>query len=149
MYCDSQGVSSHITSIFLAAKRSGFLRWCRRRRKDGLSVEIPERYTRAGGRETLYFRAIRPAAKWARFTATGKGLLLSELVDDNTIEVLSAHYLNSQVALRDIAEAWQEIPGLAEEVARGLRPTVLDAKGKVLSGSPIKGSLPDGRLRGI
>lgn len=141
IYSDPQGVVSHITGIFLSPRRSGFLRWCQKPRKAGLGIEIPEQYTRSNSPEILHFRAIRPAAKWARFTATGKGLLLSELIDDNTIEVLSSHYLNSQVAMRDLAEAWQEIPGLADEVARGLRPTALNRHGEVISGLPISREL--------
>lgn len=148
LYSDPDDVNTHINSIFRAQRRSGFLRWCQRRRKPSLSIEIPEQYTRINAPEALYFRAIRPAAKWARYIATGKGLLLSELVDDNTIEVLSAHYLNSQVALRDIAQAWQEVPGLAEEVARGLRPTALDNNGRVVSGPPISRELAQNAMKG-
>lgn len=141
IYSDPEQIISHITGIFQSPKLSGFKRWCQRTRKAGLEIGIPEQYIRADAPEVLRFRAIRPAAKWARFIATGKGLLLSELVDDNTIEVLSAHYLNSHVALRDIAEAWQEIPGLAEEVARGLRPTALDRRGGIVTGQPISREL--------
>lgn len=148
VYSDPEDIATHINSIFQAQRRSGFLRWCLRERKPGLLIEVPEQYTRINAPEALYFRAIRPAAKWARYVATGKGLLLSELVDDNTIEVLSAHYLNSQVALRDIAEAWQDIPGLAEEVARGLRPTALDSNGHVISGPPISRELAQKAMDG-
>lgn len=137
VYIDTADHASHMTSIFSSVRRSGFLRWCQVERKAGLSVELPEIFTRAAEPDALYFRAIRPAAKWAKFMATGKGLLLSELVDDNTIEVLSAHYLNSQVAMRDIAEAWKEIPDIAEEVARGLRPTAIDRNGSIIAGRSI------------
>lgn len=137
VYIDPANQPSHITSTFSSVRRSGFLRWCQIERKAGLSINLPERFTRADKPDALYYRAIRPAAKWAKFMATGKGLLLSELVDDNTIEVLSAHYLNSQVAMRDIAEAWKEIPDIAEEVARGLRPTAIDGNGNIISGREI------------
>lgn len=114
-----------------------FLRWCQESRKAGLEIDIPDQYTRAQGRVRLSFRAIRPTAKWAKYQATGKGLLLRELADDHTVEVLAAHYLNSDVAMRDIGDAWGHIADIAEEVARGLRPTVLDRQGRVVSGKPI------------
>ncbi|MFQ1000483.1 hypothetical protein [Modestobacter sp. SSW1-42] len=128
------GTSSRIELAF--ADRVGTLRqWCEQPRKPGLQIAIPDRYADPSSR--LGYQAIRPAAKWAKFMASGKGLLLSELVDDNTVEVLSAHYLNSDVAMRDIGQAWAQVPGLAEEVARGLRPTALDRLGNVVSGQPI------------
>lgn len=110
----------------------GLRAWCEHLRDDGRSVAVDPIYQGEGA--NLPYRAIRPAAKWARFVATGGGLLLSELVDDNTIEVLSAHYLNSEVAMRDIGEAWAQVPNLAEEVARGLRPTLVDHGGEVIAG---------------
>lgn len=122
------------------AGRYSFKAWCAEARKPGLQVAVHEQYVRANKPIRLTYRAIRPAAKWAKYEATGKGRLLSELADDNTVEVLAAHYLNSEIAMRDIGEAWMEIPGLAEEVARGLRPTVLDRNGTVVSGEPITSS---------
>ena len=35
------------------------------------------------------------------------------------------------------AEAWKEIPDIAEEVARGLRPTAIDGNGNIISGREI------------
>ncbi|QSE86135.1 hypothetical protein [Rhodococcus koreensis] len=124
-----------VSAVFDEGKnKMTFLAWCQHPRKPGLDFSIPTKFTRGESPDPLHYRAIRPAAKWARFTATGKGMLLSELVDDNTIETLAAHYLNSEVAMRDIAEAWQDIPGMAEEVARGLRPTAINNDGAVVSG---------------
>lgn len=122
-------VSAHRQS----SNENTFRAWCQYERQDGSTVEIDPRYEDA----RLPYRAIRPAAKWARFVATGGGLLLQELVDDNTVETLSAHYLNSAVAMRDIAESFMVIPNLAEEVARGLRPTLVDRDGAVISGRPL------------
>lgn len=124
-----------ISSVFTRSD-SSMLNWCQRTRKPGLAIQLPERYTRDEDRDKLSYRVIRPAAKWAKFVASGKGLLLGELVDDNTVQVLSAHYLNSETAMRDIGEAWADITTLAEEVARGLRPTAVDSSGNVVSGPP-------------
>ncbi len=122
--------------LFHVAKQNlhslNFLKWCHLPRKRALRIEVPAQY--ADKAQPLLFKAIRPAAKWAQFQATGKGLLLSGVVDDNTIEVLSAHYLNGATAMLDIAEAWKDIPNLAEEIARGLRPVVVDEDGQVISG---------------
>jgi hypothetical protein len=126
-----------ITPVFVR-KESSFRAWCERVRKPGLGIELPEKYTRTEDPQTLTYRAIRPAAKWAKFIATGKGLLLSDLVDDNTVEVLSGHYLNSDIAMRDIGEVWGDIATLAEEIARGLRPVALNSNGEVVSsGAPL------------
>lgn len=132
----AEGDTYVVQSIFKGGDQ-GFLKWCQHSRRGGLAITIPDRYTRAVDPDWLTYRAIRPAAKWARYTATGKGLLLSELVDDNTIETLSAHYLNSEVAMRDIGESWQHITTIAEEVARGSRPTVVNRQGDVVSGRGI------------
>ncbi|TCJ21643.1 hypothetical protein [Nocardioides jejuensis] len=115
----------------------GLRAWCATVRGDGRTVDVDPFYD---GGPDLSYRALRPSAKWARWAATGGGLLLSELVDDNTIETLSAHYLNNEIAMRDIGEAWAQVPSLAEEVARGLRPTAVDRAGTVLSGAPISSS---------
>ncbi|MDP5182249.1 hypothetical protein QOZ88_06335 [Blastococcus sp. BMG 814] len=126
-----------LDSAFAEQPRFNFLQWCQEVRKPGLNIDIPEQYTRKDARVRLTFRAIRPAAKWAKYQAIGKGLPLADLADDHTIEVLAAHYLNSEIAMRDIGEAWSHISDIAEEVARGLRPTVLDRRGQVVSGKPI------------
>lgn len=109
--------------------------WSQHPRKAGLEIDLPERYTRNAAADRLSFRSIRPAAKWAKFVTSGKGLLLGEIVDDNTVEVLSAHYLNSDVAMRDIAEAWTDITTLVEEIARGLRPVAVNTAGEIVSGA--------------
>lgn len=128
------GVSgTYISSIHRTGNGSGLRVWCQHSRIDGKDVPIDPIYDGVN----LRYQTIRPAAKWARFEATGGGLLLQELVDDNTIETLSTHYLNSEVAMRDIGEAWNQIPSIAEEVARGLRPTVVDREGRRLSGAHI------------
>lgn len=136
VFADPQG-EMWLDSAFTDQPRFNFVHWCQEPRKSGLSIDVPEQYTRISGRARLSFRAIRPAAKWAKYQATGDGLLLRELADDHTVEVLAAHYLNSEIAARDIGEAWAHITEVAEEVARGLRPTVLDRQGHVVSGKPI------------
>lgn len=136
-----------ITPVF-TRKESSLRAWCQRPRKPGLEIDLPERYIRDEHRDPLSYRTIRPAAKWAKFVATGKGLLLGELVDDNTIEVLSAHYLNSDVAMRDIGEAWADITTLAEEIARGKRPIAINRAGEIVSG-PGTAQLDQDRIESV
>lgn len=123
----------YISSIHRSGSGRGLRAWCEHSRSGGKTVLIDSVYDG----QRLGYQAIRPAAKWARFEATGGSLLLRELVDDNTIETLSTYYLNSEVAMRDIAEAWSQVPSMAEEIARGLRPTAVDHEGRPLSGAHI------------
>lgn len=135
----SPGEHWRITSILVTGghKPTNFRSWCLQPRPKRWSINVDSRFTRDKKPDPLAYRTIRPSAKWAMFQATGKGKLLSELVDDNTIEVLSAYYLNSEVAMRDLAERWQKVPTIAEEIALGIRPIVLDRDGRVVVGEDI------------
>lgn len=83
----------------------------------------------------LSYRSIKPAAKAFRHVQVSRetGLMAIDLVDEHTLDVYSSRYMRSEIIMRELADTFfVNIAGVAEDVARTFKPTIVTPDGTVI-----------------